>query len=65
MKNLVLVITSLFMLSLAACSNQNSILDDTQDNGKMQPESMITLADGVWPENEYTEGLPIPQGTVQ
>lgn len=31
---------------------------------KIQSNSITTLDKGIWPVNEYTEGLPIPPGTV-
>lgn len=48
------------MLSLAACSNQ----DTPPNTDNSSNESITMLEDGIWPVNEYTEGLPIPSGTV-
>ena len=51
------------MLSLAACSNQDT--PSAADNpSNTQTESNTMLDAGVWPVNEYTEGLPVPSGTV-
>ena len=64
MKKLIPAIAILFMLSLAACSNQtvpSAGMDGTND---LQSESAVTLDTGVWPVNDYTEGLPVPPGTV-
>lgn len=64
MKKFVSIIIILLMLSLAACSNQDT--PSAQDNSSnTQPESITMLDEGVWPVNEYTEGLPIPPGTVE
>ena len=63
MKKFVSIIAILLMLSLAACSNQDT--PSAADNpSNTQTESNTMLDAGVWPENEYTEGLPVPSGTV-
>lgn len=57
------IIAILLMLSLAACSNQDT--PSAADNpSNTQTESNTMLDAGVWPVNEYTEGLPVPSGTV-
>lgn len=60
MKNLILVIMLVSMLALTACSTENA----TQDINNSSTESLAMLDAGVWPENDYTEGLAIPPGTV-
>lgn len=60
MKKFVSIIAILLMLSLAACSNQ----DTPPNTDNSSNESITMLEDGIWPVNEYTEGLPIPSGTV-
>ena len=63
MKKFVSIIVILLMLSLAACSNQDT--PSAADNpSNTQTESNTMLDAGVWPVNEYTEGLPVPSGTV-
>ena len=63
MKKFVSIIAILLMLSLAACSNQDT--PAAADNpSNTQTESNTMLDAGVWPVNEYTEGLPVPSGTV-
>ena len=63
MKKFVSIIAILLMLSLAACSNQDT--QSAEDNpSNTQTESNTMLDAGVWPVNEYTEGLPVPSGTV-
>ena len=64
MKKIVSVITILLMLSLAACSNQDTTPTNTENTSNTQSESITMLDEGVWPVNEYTEGLPVPPGTV-
>lgn len=64
MKKFVSIIAILLMLSLAACSNQDTP-PTTDNSSNTQSESITMLDEGVWPVNEYTEGLPIPSGTVE
>lgn len=57
MKKFVSIIAILLMLSLAACSNQDT--PSAADNpSNTQTESNTMLDAGVWPVNEYTEGFP-------
>ena len=63
MKKFVSIIAILLMLSLAACSNQDTP-STTDNSSNTQYESITMLDKGVWPVNEYTEGLPVPSGTV-
>lgn len=63
MKRLFSVIAILLVLTLSACSNQET--PPATDNSMNTQTGNITMLDeGVWPENEYTEGLPVPPGTV-
>lgn len=63
MKKLVSVIAVLLILSLAACSGQDT-LPAVDNSSSSQSKGITMLDEGVWPVNEYTEGLPIPSGTV-
>ena len=54
----------IFIISLAACSNQTISSTPTGNESNIQSNSITTLDKGIWPVNEYTEGLPIPPGTV-
>ena len=63
MKRLFSIIAILLVLTLSACSNQET--PPATDNSMNTQTGNITMLDeGVWPENEYTEGLPVPPGTV-
>lgn len=63
MKKYLLVILAVLMLIMTACSNYDT--PTSPDNSSnTQSESITMLDEGVWPVNEYTEGLPIPTGTV-
>ena len=64
MKRYISVLVIMLMISLAACSNQNISSTLTGNESNTQSNSVITLDEGVWPVNEYTEGLPVPSGTV-
>ena len=64
MKKYISVLAIMLTISLAACSNQD-ISSAPADNGSNTPSNSVTiLEEGVWPANEYTEGLPVPPGTV-
>lgn len=60
MKKLVLVAAVLFLLSLAACSDSAAPVPSDGD----AQTGIVMLDAGVWPENDYTQGLPIPPGRV-
>ena len=64
MKRFISIIAILLILSLTACSTQKTLPKDTGDASNSQSEGIIRLDEGEWPVNEYTEGLPIPTGTV-
>ena len=59
MKKYVSIIAILLVLTLTACSNQETP-PSTDNSGNTQSGSITMLDEGIWPENEYTEGLPIP-----
>ena len=63
MKKFISVIAIMLMLALTACSNKETP-PTTDNSGNTQSDSVTMLEEGVWPENEYTEGLPVPPGTV-
>lgn len=64
MKKYISVLAIMLTISLAACSNQD-ISSAPANNGSDTPSNSVTiLEEGVWPANEYTEGLPVPPGTV-
>ena len=58
------VFTIMVMIFLAACSNQNTSSTPTSNENNTQSNSVTKLDEGVWPANEYTEGLPVAPGTV-
>ena len=58
MKKLVLVAAALFLLSLAACSDSAAPVPSDGD----AQTGIVMLDAGVWPENDYTAGLPVPPG---
>ena len=63
MKKFVSIIAVLLILSLVACSNQDTP-PTTDNSSNTQSENITMLDEGVWPANEYTEGLPVPSGTI-
>ena len=64
MKKLIPILAVLLVLSLAACSNQDTTSNNAGTTSNTQSENITMLDEGVWPVNEYTEGLPVPPGTV-
>ena len=61
MKKLICVATAFLLLALTACGQDTQSKDATGS----QPPDITLLYSSVWPENEYTEGLPVPNGTVK
>lgn len=64
MKKSALLFAVLLMLLLTACAHQDKTSAGAGNADHTQPESMTMLAEGEWPANAYTEGLPVPPGTV-
>lgn len=60
MKKTILLLAMLLTISLSACSNQD-LSPAPADEGT---RPVATLEAGVWPANAYTQGLPVPPGTV-
>ncbi len=64
MKKLISAVAILIILALTACSNQTSAPNDNSNASNLLSEGITMLDDDMWPENEYTDGLPVPNGTV-
>ena len=64
MKKSMSILAILFMIFLAACSPQTISSTRPGDENNVQSNRGIALDEGVWPVNAYTQGLPIPPGTV-
>ena len=64
MRKNVMSLVLIFLFMLSACSTPDNIKDteDFDDSESVLAPSMIY--DGVWPENKYTENLPVPDGNV-
>ena len=62
MKKVVLAL--LAMVILSACSFQDTPPSISDANESAQSSQITMLDEGVWPTNTYTDGLPIPAGTV-
>ena len=63
MKKYISILAVLLMLSLTACSNQGTTPTGPGNTSNTQSERITMRDEGVWPVNEYTEGLPVPSGT--
>lgn len=57
MKKYISVLAIIFIISLAACSNQTISSTPTGNESNIQSNSITTLDKGIWPVNEYTEGF--------
>lgn len=60
---LVAVLISIFILGACSTHEGGANSSNSKDNSTI-PEYITMIEDGVWPENEYTEGLPVPPGTI-
>lgn len=60
MKKIIFVIAVILSLTLAGCSNKNPEVNSDINS----TDNIISLEEGIWPENEYTDGLPVPPGMV-
>ena len=65
MKKLLLVIAAVLLLILTACTAQFAAPTGEDGADGSQSEGITMLDEGVWSVNDYTEGLPIPPGTVE
>lgn len=63
MKKRIWLLATALLLSLAVCSCAGSA-PAAGDDGNAPSAGVTMLAEGVWHVNEYTEGLPVPTGTV-
>lgn len=64
MKKFLCVSAVLLLLCSGACSQQDGPSDTEGSTGNRPPETIEMLDEGAWPANAYTEGLPVPPGTV-
>lgn len=62
MKKSISIILIVLILTMEACSMQGNIPAKAEDD--TLPEYITVLNEGIWPVNDYTEGLPEPSGTV-
>ena len=61
MKKICLVLALVFLLALSACAGRSAA---PAAAGDPQAEHVTVSDTGEWPVNDYTEGLPVPSGTV-
>ena len=64
MKKYISVFAIMLMIFLAACLIKIPHLHRQAMRTIRNLISVTKLDEGVWPANEYTEGLPVPPGTV-
>ncbi len=54
----------MLVVSLVACSAERPSNITTENSNETLPESITFIDDGVWPDNEYTQDIPTPPGTI-
>ena len=64
MKRWTLLGTLLLALFLSGCGRPAGQIDAGQDVNSAPAQGVLLLEPGTWPQNAYTEGLPIPPGRV-
>ena len=57
MKKYISVLAIIFIISLAACSNQTISSTPTGNESNIQSNSITTLDKGIWPVNETQRGF--------
>lgn len=63
-KTIAIVLCVILVISLAACSAERPDNITTENSNGTLPDSVTFIDDGVWPENEYTQDIPSPPGTI-
>ena len=56
---LIFAVLLAILCTLTSCSGEG-----TQHSSGM-PGSLVSLPGGAWPQNRFTEGIPVPPGTVE
>lgn len=64
MKRRTLLGALLLALFLSGCGRPAGQIDAGQDVNSAPAQGVLLLEPGTWPQNAYTEGLPIPPGRV-
>ena len=52
------------VVSLAACSAERPANIKTENSSGTIPDSITFSDDGIWPDNDYTQDIPTPPGTI-
>lgn len=60
MKKIICILFLLLAFTLTACSGQTRTSSTTDSSSS----GIVTLNKDIWPQNEYTDGLPVSPGTV-
>ena len=64
MKRYMILWALLLALSLNGCGQTAGQTDAGQDVNSAPTQGALLLEPGTWPQNAYTEGLPVPPGAV-
>ena len=60
----VIALCIILVVSLAACTAERPANIKTENSSCTIPDSITFSDDGIWPDNEYTRGIPTPPGTI-
>lgn len=58
------VVLAVLVIAATAVSLYQEQTDAAKENGHSTTSESSVMLDAVWPENEYTAGVPVPAGTV-
>lgn len=64
MKKLIACTVLLIMLVCAGCADNSANVSD-KSNDDTLPDYVTMIQDNKWPENDYTAGLPVPDGKIE
>lgn len=67
MKRCIILFALSVLCLLAACDTNNASSGDSliRNETGIDPDSFVYLDTDVWPKNKYTNGLPVPSGTIK
>ena len=60
----VIALCIILVVSFVACSAERPSNIKAKNSSGTIPDSITFSDDGIWPDNEYTQGIPTPPGTI-
>lgn len=64
MRRLIICIALVALLVCAGCSDNSANISDNSNDDTL-PDYITMIQDKKWPENDYTVGLPVPDGQIE